>query len=397
MVALVRRGESQREAARRFRVTLRTVQRWLQRAGDRPLGSVSWKSRSHAPRAVANKTRAALEREICALRKRLADESALGFVGALSIHEALLGQGQCATVPSVRTIGRILRRNGLLDAQQRVRRAAPPVGWYLPAVALGLAEIDSFDVIEDLRMEGFGLFQVFTARALWGAAASAWPAQVASTSFILEALQARWRQHGLPAFAQFDNDVRFQGGHNHPDVVGRVMRLCLALGVTPVFAPPLETGFQAVIENFNGLWQQKVWARCHHESLAALGAFSERFLSAYRQRLARRHDHEPSRRAFPKHFQLDWQTQPTGNIIYLRRTSAAGSVKVLGHTFSIDPLWPHRLVRCEVDLDAHQIRCYRLRRRDPSDQPLIATLSYTLPRRRFDTRPRHKHPLTPIP
>lgn len=374
------------------------MQRWLKRAGNEPLGTVNWKSRSHAPKAVANKTRAALERKVCALRKSLAaQESALGFVGALAIHEALIGQCQLAAVPSVRTIGRILRRNGLLDAQQRIRRPAPPVGWYLPAAAQGLAEIDSFDVIEDLRMESLGLFQVFTARALWGPGVSAWPARVASTTFVLDALQARWRQLGLPTFAQFDNDVRFQGGHNHPDVIGRVMRLCLALGVTPVFAPPLETGFQAVIENFNGLWQQKVWARCHHDSLTALGAFSDRFLHAYGQRLARRHDHEPPRRAFPQQFNLDWQSQPKGNIIYLRRTSESGNVKVLGRSFSIDPLWPHRLVRCEVDLDASQIRCYRLRRRDPSDQPLIATLSYTLPRRRFDTRPRHNYPLTLIP
>lgn len=259
MVALARSGKSQRQVARRFGVTLRTVQRWLDRADDRPLGSVNWKTRSHAPRRVANKTQAVLEREICALRRQLATDSALGFVGAQAIHEVLLGQSQCLVVPSVRTIGRILRRNGLLDYHQRIRRAAPPPGWYLPAAAQQLAEIDSFDVIEDLRMEGFGLFQVFTARALWGPAVSAWPAQVASTSFVLDALHAHWRRHGLPAFAQFDNDVRFQGGHNHPDVIGRVMRLCLALGVTPVFAPPLETGFQAVIENFNGLWQKKVW------------------------------------------------------------------------------------------------------------------------------------------
>jgi len=296
----------------------------------------------------------------------------------------------------VRTIGRILRRNGLLDYHHRIRRVAPPPGWYLPAVAQRLAEIDAFDVIEDLRMEGFGLFQVFTARALWGPTVSAWPAQVASTSFILEALQAHWRRHGLPAFAQFDNDVRFQGGHNYPDVIGRVMRFCLALGVTPVFAPPLEPGFQAVIENFNGLWQQKVWARCHHENLAALDVFSQRFTRAYTQRLARHHDHWPARRPFPANLSLDWQTRPTGSIVYLRRTSEAGTVKLLGHVFELDPLWPHRLVRCEVDLDREQIRCYRLRRRQPSEQPLIATLPYTLPRRRFDTRPRHKHPLTPI-
>ena len=93
-------------------------------------------------------------------------------------------------------------------------------------------------------MEGFGLFQVFTARALSGSDAEAWPAEVASTTFVLEALLAHWRRVGLPRFAQFDNDVRFQGGHNHPDVMGRVIRLCLSLEVTPVFAPPLETGFK---------------------------------------------------------------------------------------------------------------------------------------------------------
>lgn len=397
MVTWVRRGKSQREVARRVGVTLRTVQRWMNRAGELPLGSVNWKARSHAPRRVANKTHAVLEREVCALRKRLALESALGFIGAQAIHETLLSQFQRTNVPSVRTIGRILRRNGLLDAQHRIRRTAPPPGWYLPLVAQQQAELDCFDVIEDLRMEGLGLFQVFTTRALWGPILSAWPALVASTSFVLDALQAYWRQHGLPTFAQFDNDVRFQGGHNHPDVIGRVMRLCLALGVTPVFVPPLEAGFQALIENFNGLWQQKVWMRCHHESLAALSAFSDRFTQAYAQRLARRHDHQPSRRAFPKNFTLDWQARPTGNIVYLRRTSESGAVKVLGHIFKIDPLWPHRLVRCELDLQQQQIRCYRLRRREPTDQPLIATLPYTLPQRRFDLRPRHKHPLTPIP
>ena len=56
MVALVRRGKSQRYVARRFGVTLRTVQRWVERASDWPLRSVDWKIRSHAPRGIANRT-----------------------------------------------------------------------------------------------------------------------------------------------------------------------------------------------------------------------------------------------------------------------------------------------------------------------------------------------------
>ena len=397
MVNLVRRGVSQREVARRFHVSLHTVQRWLERARNRPLANVDWSARSHLPRKIANKTAAKVEREICALRKKLETEGALGFIGALTIHDALQAAGGADSVPSVRTIGRILQRHGFLDRRRRTRHAAPPAGWYLPGLRQGLVDVDCFDVIEDLRLEAFGLVQIFTAKALWAPIAEAWSAPVASTTFILAALQSYWQQYGLPQFAQFDNDVRFQGGHNHPDVIGRVMRLCLALEVTPVFAPPLEMGFQGVIENFNGLWQKKVGARFHHESLPALSQTSGRFTSAYRLHLAHTHDRHPLRRPFPKTFTIDWQKPPSGLLVYLRRTDEQGRVNILGHTWVVDPLWQHRLLRCEVDLDKHQIRFLRLRRREPTEQPLVKTIPYQFPQRKFNTRARHQHPVTPIP
>ena len=393
MVEMVRQGKSQRAAARRFRVTLHTIQRWFARAEGLDLEVVDWSERSHLAGTVANKTPVAVEEQICALRKELESSAALGFSGARSIHEALKGsEGK----PSVRTIGRILRRKGFLDRPRRIRNTAPPAGWYLSGLSVRSMDLDCFDVIEDLRMDGFGLLQVFTARTLWAPLAEAWPAKIASTAFILEALQAHWKCNGLPKFAQFDNDVRFQGGHNHPDVIGRVMRLCLALGVTPVFAPPLEMGFQGIIENFNGLWQQKVWARFHHENMDALTLRSQRFTTAYRHHLARTREVHPPRRPFPQDFKIDWQQHPNGCLIYLRRTSEKGMIKLLGHSWEIDPLWQHRLVRSEIDLQANQIRFYRLRRREPCDQPLIKTISYQLPHRRFDMRPRYHHPLTPI-
>lgn len=395
MIEMIRRGYSQRAVARDWGVALRTVQRWVQRAGNCALNEVDWRNRSKRAKRIANKTTTVVEQKICLMRKQLQATGALGFFGAQAIHDAL-GQSGAANLPSVRTIGRILRRQGLLDGQHRVRRAAPPPGWYLPAVAQRQAELDSFDVIEDLRMEGLGLFQLFTTRALWGALAEAWPARVASTTFILQTMQAYWGLHGLPAFAQFDNDVRFQGGHNHPDVIGRVMRFCLALGVTPVFAPPLETGFQASIENFNGLWQRKVWARFHHEHLGALSLASNRFTQAYRRHLVRKQDPETPRHPFPENWIIDWQKPPRGIIIYLRRTDENGAVRILGHTWKVDPLWPHRLLRCHVDLTEHRIDFYRLRRRAPEDQPHVTTLEYHLPSRRFDVRPRRIHPVTPI-
>jgi hypothetical protein len=199
----------------------------------------------------------------------------------------------------------------------------------------------------------------------------------------LETLVAHWQIHGLPTFVQFDNDTRFQGGHNHPDVLGRVARACLSLGITPVFAPPRESGFQAVIEHFNGLWQQKVWERFHHLDLAMLQQRSGRFLSAYMQRLAQRAEHGPPRHPFPQGWRLNLQAPVTGQMIYLRRTDAAGAVALLGRSFLVDPLWPHRLLRCEVDFAHQQLRFYRLRRRDPDQQPLVKTIEYRFPQKRF--------------
>lgn len=49
----------------------------------------------------------------------------------------------------------------------------------------------------------------------------------------------------------------------------------------------------------------------------------------------------------------------------------------------VDPQWVHRLVRAEVDLAAHQIRCYRLRRLAPQEQPLLKTFRYKFPNKRF--------------
>jgi len=49
-----------------------------------------------------------------------------------------------------------------------------------------------------------------------------------------------------------------------------------------------------------------------------------------------------------------------------------------------------------VDLDKNQIQFLRLRRRDPTNQPLIKSVPYHLPQRRFITRERHQYPVTPI-
>lgn len=153
MVAEVRAGASMRAVAQAHDVRLFTVQWWCRRAGELPLDRVDWKDRPPIARRI-HRTESGVEDLVLAHRRELKETSDLGEYGARAIHRALVVQ-EHSPVPSVRTIGRILERRGALDARRRLRRPPPPPGWYLPDVAARRVELDSFDTIEGLTLEGF--------------------------------------------------------------------------------------------------------------------------------------------------------------------------------------------------------------------------------------------------
>lgn len=381
MVSAVRQGESLRRVARRFRMSVSTVHYWVERAEGKRLSRVDWQDRSHRPRNI-HRTKRSVENLIARVRTQLKDSSVLGEYGAEAIQRELVARGATA-VPALRTIGRILERRGALDGRHRRRHPPPPAGWYLPNVAARRSELDSFDVVEGLVIEGGIGIEVLNVVSLHGGLIASWPDRTIFAHTVVQALVEHWRAFGLPAYVQFDNDTRFQGAHQFKDSIGRVIRLCLSLGVTAVFAPPRETGFQAAVESFNARWQAKVWQRFHFDSLVALQSQSAKYAIAYRQRARLRIEAAPRRRLFPRSWKLNLQARLMGCIIYLRRTDAHGRVSLLGHTFMVDRSWPHRLVRAHVDLTTEQIRFYALRRREPNWQPLLNTLAYHLPERKF--------------
>jgi hypothetical protein len=380
MVAAVQAGQSLRAVARTFRVSLPTVQRWVARAGRQRLDRVDWADRAPIAHTVY-RTPPEVEEHVLALRRDLRETSALGEYGAVAIHrEWRVASG--APPPAVRTIGRILERRGALDGQRRIRRPAPPRGWYLPPVARGVADCDCFDIIEGLVLQGGPEVEVLTGLALHAGLPDAWPTTGVTTARVLPALQGRWRALGVPAFAQLDNDACFQGAHHFPDVVGRIMRLCLQVGCVPVFTPVKDPSFQAALENFNGRWQAKVWHRFHHGSLRALQLRSAAHIAAARQLGTTRAAEAPPRCPVPAEWHFDPTLPPRGQLIYLRRTDDQGAASLLGHVFSVDRHWVHRLVRAEVTLPAGPIRFFALRRRDPGTQPLLREIPYELPEHR---------------
>ena len=384
MVQAVREGQGERTVARSFRVSLSHVQRWVARAGSQRLDRVDWSNQPKGLRRPRNRTPDATEERVLELRSALATTSDLGEYGASAIRSALVEEG--GSIPSIRTIGRILERRGALDGQRRTRRPPPPLGWYLPEVAAVRAELDSFDIVSGLVIQGGPHVEVLNGISLHGGLIASAQATVITSAFSVQQLTKHWLEVGLPRYVQFDNDTIFQGPHQYRDVIGSVMRTCLLLGVIPVFAPPREPGFQAAVESLNGRWQAKVWDRFHYTSLAEVRERSDRYVAAARQRAVLRIDAAPFRLPLLTAPTLDLQLHPQGTIIFIRRTDPSGAASLLGNTFRVDPLWPHRLIRAEVDLTASTISFFALRRRDPSDQPLLSRVAYVLPRRKFKLR-----------
>jgi hypothetical protein len=355
--------------AKRFGVALGMVSKWIQRAKGKRLDRVDWQDRPRGNPRPVNRTPRRIIQRILHLRTWLKRHSALGEYGAAAIRTQLQTQ-HTSPLPSIRTIGRILARHGLVQ-RQRIRRPAPPPGWYLPALADGQVELDAVDIIEGLVIRRGREIQVFNTISLYGSLVASWPRHTVHTADVLACLSEHWQRFGAPHYVQFDNDTPFQGTHRHPNCLGRVVHFCLCLGVVPVFVPPQETGFQAKIESYNSLWQQKVWHRWRHRSVSRLRHRSDHFVAAHRAKHAACIDAAPTRLALPHQVLSREPTQPW--ILFLRRTDQRGQLRLLHQTVHADRHWSHRLVRAELHALTGELRLHALRRHDPAWQPLLRT------------------------
>lgn len=70
---------------------------------------------------------------------------------------------------------------------------------------------------------------------------------------ILDFVVDAWQTMGCPKYLKMDNCLDFRGSNLYPRSPSKLMRVCLDLGIQPVFIPLREPWRNGVVENLNGL------------------------------------------------------------------------------------------------------------------------------------------------
>ena len=346
--------------------TLRCSRSWLSKwlARYREYGREGLSSRSTAPRRVWRKTPERSVAAILAVRDELqahaTRRTAFAGIGAEVIHWELM-QRHYPHVPSIATIGRILKRQGRTDKPKPV-----PSGGSSPYPAPQVqrsGDLHQTDIVGPRHLKGVNgaiRFYSFHTIDVAGRMVHASQSPDKRTISLCRHLVAAWSVLGVPRISQLDNEMSATGGGRYRYSISQLIRLHLLLGIHVVFVPQGEPGRNATVESFNHLWQQRVLRRHTCPDLPRLRRTSDRFLQYYHYRKPHRAlaGHEQGSRFpgvlrdacwerlrhLPEHFRLTNYTDDRGNLTlpiargkvsFIRKVDSNGRIEVNGASYFI--------------------------------------------------------------
>lgn len=216
--------------------TRQWLYKWLQRKAEL--------SQCYIPRRVHNRTPVEIEEAVIRARKEL-QATKYAQIGVNAINWQLHLQGISALPSS--TIKRILKREGL----QRKKEPYIPKGKVYPKPeALCSNNIHQADLVGPRFIKGDGRFYSLNVMDIYTHRISINPSRRKDDESMAKSLIQTWKNLGMPDFLQMDNELSFRGSNRYPHSLGLVLRLCLSLGIQPIFIPQREPWRNGEIESF---------------------------------------------------------------------------------------------------------------------------------------------------
>lgn len=336
---------------------------WLNRYN--PNDEKWYEDKPKAPKSTPHKISIEAEALVCNVRDKLV-KTKYAQIGGLAIQWELEKLG-AKPIP-IWTINRILKRNNLVkepEIYEKRNKLYPKIKVTLPNI------VHQLDLIgpryigkgKDNKFFSANLIDVFSN------AAKIRPYKGKRDIFITDFLVYTWQMLGIPKYLQLDNELSFKGSNRHPRTFGNVIKLCLCLGVEPIFIPEAEPWRQGVIEKFNDVYDKTFFRRQHFKDFEHLSKESYVFESFHNNnhRYGKLKGKTPwvvhtsvTRKVLPKSFNLHKRYIPfkDGRVSFVRLTDEKGCVRFFTETFKVEKDLSNEYVKGTVFTKLNLLKFY---------------------------------------
>ncbi|HEY5731150.1 MAG TPA: hypothetical protein VIS72_13940, partial [Anaerolineales bacterium] len=315
---------------------------------------------------------AELERTIIGIRQRLASQAQPGtrysLIGASSIL-AELRILHIRPLPSVRTIERVLERNG--ETVPKVRLAPYLARSTYPKPQVNFSnQLHQVDAIGPIYLKGNRQrYYIFTCKDVYDGAVFLKLYRSRKMEVILDFLGECWKNLGLPEQVQFDNAREIVGWGPAARYLSRVLRLCLRFRVEVLLIPPGRPQHNGAVENFHSWFSTAPVSasllsdQCTQTRTAALagnGQSSACSITDWRSNpgSASQTHQDPQ---LPPHYVVP--TEPlsiaAGHINFFRQVTAHGNIHLLSQTFYVGKRVKGEYVKVRLDTKRAHLTVYR--------------------------------------
>ena len=262
-------GESPKQIYQSLGKSKKWFFKWLKRY---KLGVKNWSEElSRRPHHSKEKINETMEQAIIDTRKKL-EKQLYAQIGALNIRWHLEKQGLIP--PPISTINKVLKRNNLVKKRHKYE----PRGTDYPALKVSQSNfIHQFDVVgprylkTDRRFYSANIIDAYDRRCCIN------PVRRQTKSDMLASLVRCFKVLGIPEYLQMDNKLPMRGSNRYPHSFGLIIRLCLYLGIQPIFIPVGEPWRNGIIERFQDVFDKMFFRSQYFMSFSHLVSQSREF------------------------------------------------------------------------------------------------------------------------
>ncbi len=368
--------------------------KWRERFAH--FGWVGLCSQSRVPCQSPGRYSAQVCRLVIQTRRRLT-KCKVGLVGAKAIQRELRPGCLLRQIPSTATINRILQEANL------IQKPARPTGGYFPhPTSTSRFVLHALDWTSRYLEGGAKVFAFHTLDLETRAIAQTLSTDKSHQTVWSQALRA-WKTLGIPDGLQLDNDAVFCGGYKAPRVFGQFVRLCLYVGIEPIFLPVREPERNGDVERLHELWDQVFWKRRRFRSVAQVIRRSPEFEAWYAHSYqppalngrtpAQAHSKANRRRLIAREIRLLPEDLPItdGRVHFIRCVNPEGQISLLNETWHVSKWLVNQYVWATIVTRQRVLKIYH-QRSIASKVRLVKTHSYRLNEAVVPLHPEFKRP-----